>query len=63
MIEAIVLALGKPAMIKPLPEQAGDVRQTFAAIDRARTELGYAPTTSFEDGIRQYIAWYRARGS
>jgi UDP-glucuronate 4-epimerase len=60
LIELIAGALGKPAHIEPLPDQPGDVRQTFAAIDRAAGELGYAPKTRFPDGLRRYIAWYRS---
>ncbi len=63
MIETIGQALGKPAVIEALPDQPGDVRQTCAAIDRARRELGYDPVTPFEEGIRRYIAWYRSRES
>ncbi len=59
MIATIGKALDKPVVIHSLPEQPGDVRQTFAAIDRARDELGYAPTTSFGEGIRHYVEWYR----
>jgi UDP-glucuronate 4-epimerase len=62
MIETIAQALGRPATIESLPEQAGDVRQTYASIDRARRELGYDPSTPFEEGVRRYIAWYRSRG-
>jgi UDP-glucuronate 4-epimerase len=61
MIDTIALALGKPAVIQALPEQPGDVKQTFAAIDRARSELGYAPSTPFGEGIRRYVQWYRSR--
>jgi UDP-glucuronate 4-epimerase len=61
MIETIALALGKPAVIKTLPEQRGDVRQTYAAIERAQSELGYAPKIPFGEGLRRYIAWYRSR--
>ena len=63
MIETIARALGKPAKIQTLPEQPGDVRQTYAAIDRARRELGYEPTTPFDEGIRRYVAWYRSHGA
>ncbi|WP_204368741.1 hypothetical protein [Neosynechococcus sphagnicola] len=28
---------------------------------RAKTELGWEPTTSFEEGVRRYIDWYRTR--
>ncbi len=63
MIDAIALALGKPAVVESLPEQPGDVRQTFAAIERAAHELGYQPRTPFHVGLDQYIAWYRSQAS
>ncbi|MGE3819120.1 MAG: GDP-mannose 4,6-dehydratase [Isosphaeraceae bacterium] len=59
MIEAIGEALGKTPRIERLPEQPGDVRQTFADVTRASTELGYHPGTSFREGLRQYVAWLR----
>jgi UDP-glucuronate 4-epimerase len=61
MIDTIAQALGKPARIETLPAQPGDVCQTFASIDRARRELGYQPKTSFDEGIREFVAWYRSR--
>lgn len=60
LIDAIGAALGKSALIQRLPEQPGDVRQTFADIHRASCDLGYSPTTPFHEGLAQYIAWYRA---
>jgi UDP-glucuronate 4-epimerase len=60
LIDSIASALGKPADIRCLPEQPGDVRQTYADIDRASRELGYSPTTPFREGLERYIAWYRA---
>lgn len=62
MIETIGRALGKTPQIERHPEQPGDVRQTFADTSRAVTELGYSPSTSFEDGIDRYVAWYRRVG-
>jgi UDP-glucuronate 4-epimerase len=60
LIDAIAAALGKTPMIRRLPEQPGDVRQTYADIHRARNELGYNPKTPFREGLAQYVAWYRA---
>jgi UDP-glucuronate 4-epimerase len=60
LTEAIAAALGKPLLINRLPEQPGDVRQTYADIQRAGAELGYQPRTPFREGLAQYIAWYRA---
>ena len=60
LVAAIAQALGKTPVIRHLPEQPGDVRQTYADITRAATELGYAPKTALAEGLAQYIAWYRA---
>lgn len=62
LTEAIAGALGKPLSIDRLPEQPGDVRQTFADIRLAREELGYQPRTSIHDGLAQYVAWLRSAG-
>ncbi len=37
----------------------GDVRDSQAAIDKAKSILGYAPIVSFEDGLKKTIEWYR----
>ncbi len=60
MIDTIAGVLGKPAVIQALPEQPGDVRQTFADVSLAARELGYSPRVPFREGIRRYVAWYRS---
>lgn len=62
LVELIAGALGKTPRIQHLPMQAGDVRQTFADIERARRELDYAPATPIAEGIRRYVEWYRREG-
>ena len=37
--------------------QKGDMRDTFADTDHARTELGFAPSMTLEDGIRAEHEW------
>jgi UDP-glucuronate 4-epimerase len=59
MIAALGDALGKSPIIDQLPEQPGDVRQTFADITRASAELGYSPSTPFREGLKRFVAWYR----
>lgn len=39
--------------------RTGDYRNRTVAADRAREELGWVPATSFEDGLRRTLAWYR----
>lgn len=38
----------------------GDVRDSQAAIDKAKAILGYQPIVSFEDGLKRTIEWYRS---
>ncbi len=59
MIATLGEALGKSPRIDRRPEQPGDVRQTFADITRAETELGYRPRTPFREGIERFIQWRR----
>ena len=40
--------------------RAGDVRDSQADIDKARTLLGYAPIVPFEEGLARTIEWCRA---
>ena len=63
LIDAIGAALGKTPVIRRLPEQPGDVRQTYADISLAAAELGYAPRTTLAEGLARYVAWYRAASS
>ena len=59
LVTAIENALGQKAQINYLPEQEGDVPQTFANIESARRLLHYSPKTSLEEGLSEYVAWLR----
>ena len=39
--------------------QAGDVPETCADIDDLMREVGFRPVTSIEDGVRNFVAWYK----
>ena len=58
-IEVLESCLGKKAVMNLLPIQAGDVPATFADIDDLVRDVGFAPSTSLEDGIRSFVTWYR----
>jgi UDP-glucuronate 4-epimerase len=51
--------LGVKAVKEMLPMQPGDVMETFADIDDLARDVGFAPQTSIEDGVRSFVAWYR----
>lgn len=58
-IAALERALGVPAKRELLPMQAGDVAQTYAAVDALGAWTGWRPTTPLETGIERFVSWYR----
>jgi UDP-glucuronate 4-epimerase len=48
---------GREPILDRQPLQPGDVPLTCADISKARRQLGYAPRTPVEQGLRQYVAW------
>lgn len=59
-IEVIETLLGKKADKTLLPMQAGDVPITFADVDDLMQEVGFRPDTPIEQGMANFVAWYRA---
>jgi nucleoside-diphosphate-sugar epimerase len=41
--------------------RSGDIKHSLADISAAEEHLGYKPNASFEDGLRQTVAWYRGQ--
>lgn len=58
-IEAIENELGKKAIKEFLPMQPGDVPYTEADVSDLVRDFGYKPTTKVQDGIREFIKWYK----
>ena len=44
--------------IKYAPFRPGDIRHSLADTSRARAALGYAPTHTVAEGLRETLAWY-----
>ncbi len=59
MIRTLEDALAIPAQIEWLPEQPGDVPQTYASIDKARRILGFEPKVQFAEGVARFVSWLR----
>lgn len=59
LIQAIERALGKTARIERLPQQPGDVDQTYADVRLAQAELGFRPDTDLNDGLARFVEWFR----
>jgi len=62
LVATIERVVGRRAIIDWQPDQPGDVPITYANIERARSQLGYKPTTAPDAGIVRYWEWLSARG-
>jgi UDP-glucuronate 4-epimerase len=59
LVELLEAELGRSAKKELVPIQPGDVAETCADIDDLVREVGFRPSTSIEEGVRRFIAWYR----
>ncbi|MEO0551102.1 MAG: GDP-mannose 4,6-dehydratase [Pseudomonadota bacterium] len=59
-IKTIERATGKVANMVMEAMQPGDVTETCADISRMQADYGYNPKVTLEDGIGQFVDWYRS---
>lgn len=57
-INSILKKAIEPIYAAPKP---GDIMHSFAAIDKAKDNIGYAPVTDFRQGLKSTIEWYSSR--
>ncbi|MFC1670280.1 NAD-dependent epimerase [Spirochaetota bacterium] len=58
-IGAIEKAVGKKAKKNFLPMQPGDVPVTFADVEELVRDFDYKPSTSIQEGVDEFVKWYR----
>ena len=61
LINLIEKAISCKAVIKYADAQPGDVLTTYADIRKAKKMLKYQPEISIEEGIENFIKWYKKR--
>lgn len=61
LVSIIGEACGRTPLLDRQPMQPGDVLVTYADVSKAKRMLGYDPRTSVREGIKRFVAWYRAR--
>jgi UDP-glucuronate 4-epimerase len=59
VVELIEQELGLKAERDLLPMQPGDVQATYADVEALERAVGFKPSTSIEEGVRRFIAWFR----
>jgi UDP-glucuronate 4-epimerase len=59
VVELLEQETGRKALLDPKPMQVGDVKETFADISAIERDHGFRPTTSIDEGVPRFVAWYR----
>src|SRR3954451_9536274 len=59
VVELLEAASGRKALLDPQPMQIGDVKETFADISAIERDHGFHPETTIDEGVPQFVAWYR----
>jgi len=59
VVHAVLEALDKPrTLVRHVEDRPGHDRRYAVDVTRARDELGWAPTVSFDEGLQATVAWY-----
>ena len=58
-VAALEKALNKKAKINFMPLQPGDVPNTYADIKNLQVKFNYMPKTSVEEGVNNFVKWYK----
>ena len=58
-IKALETALGMTAKKNMMDMQQGDVPATLASNDLLKALTGFVPSTSVDDGVAAFVAWYK----
>jgi UDP-N-acetylglucosamine 4-epimerase len=60
MFNMISKEIDREAKATHRAERFGDVKNSLASIERAKTILGYEPRVSFKEGLKQTIEWFKS---
>jgi UDP-glucuronate 4-epimerase len=59
VVELLERETGRKAVLDPQPMQPGDIPETFADISAITSERGFQASTSIDEGVPRFVAWYR----
>lgn len=59
VVDVLEKEFGRKAKRELVAMQPGDVPATYADVDDLMRDVGFRPSTSIEDGIKRFAAWYR----
>lgn len=59
LIRELYNELGREMNVIKESMKTGDVDRTYAGISKASALLGYAPNTTFHDGLQRFVEWFK----
>ncbi len=59
VVDLLEQEFGKSAIREMAPMQPGDVSETRANVDDLMRDVGFRPSTTIENGIKQFATWFR----
>ena len=63
LIDLMRVVTGRELEVEYRDFRAGEVRDTWCQVDKAKAGFGYDPSTSLEDGLRATWAWFDSQAS
>ena len=61
LVRLLEKILGVTAKLEYQPPRSGDVRDSLADINLAKSALGYSPRVAIEEGLRKTVEWFRSQ--
>jgi UDP-glucuronate 4-epimerase len=58
-VDTLERIIGRRAEKRMLPMQPGDVERTYADVTALERAVGFAPSTTIQDGLARFVTWYR----
>ncbi len=59
VVDLLEREFGRKAKVELVSIQPGDVPETCADVDDLMRDVGFRPSTPIEQGVRNFVAWYR----
>jgi hypothetical protein len=59
LVRLLESAIGKKANCELVEIQPGDVPETYADVDDLMRDVGFRPSTPIDEGLKNFVAWYR----
>ncbi len=60
VVDLLAATLGRPARVRPVGPQPGDVPATWADGSRLLDAVGYRPRVAIDEGVPDFARWYAA---